>query len=396
MIFTVFLIGGFHISKCEAGYCDVNTYVLFGNGMFNSKGQITSSVKALEGKMNASGLISGEQWAFGYSFNNNEGIRSVFEVFRQRMGDQTASYWRWLGDLEIAPVWFQSAAQSVASDFDFAEHLIDEDLQQHVQRYEALLMEGNRVLVVAHSQGNLYANSAYSRLTDKGLPMDSFGIVSVANPASHVAGGGPYFTLVNDMVIYAVNLAFPNTLPANVANIADDTDWTNHSFIDSYLNGNQSGPMIINSALSEADALAWPTPQVGKGLISVTLTWGEQPDVDLHIFEPNGSHVYYADPFGQAGHLDQDDTNAYGPEHYYIESCDSLEPGLYGVAVNYYRGNAPEIAHIQIQAGHIVRNYSTPLFMAYGSSGNSRARPVAFIDVINDVDQGYEFKVIGL
>ena len=395
MMFSLFWVGGVQFSKCEASYCDEKTYVFFGNGMSNSKGEILSNVKALEGKVRTTGLVSDEQWVFGHSFNENEGVSSIFEVFRQRMGDQTASYWRWLGNLEIAPDWFQSATQSVASGFDLLESVVDEDLRQHIQRYEGLLMAGNRVLVVAHSQGNLYANAAHTRLADKGLPMDSFGIVSVANPASRVAGGGPYFTLVNDMVINAVSLLFPNTLSPNVENNIDYTDWTHHSFIDSYLNGNQSGPMIVNTILSEADGLSWPEQQVGRGPISVTLTWGEQPDVDLHIFEPNWSHVYYANPVGQSGHLDHDDASSYGPEHYFVGSCDQLETGRYGVAVNYYRGTEPETAHIQIQAGDIVRDYSVYLFMAYGSSGNYRARTVANIDVIEDPEQGYVFKVDG-
>jgi len=395
MLFAFLLIVILPTDDCKASYCDKKTYVFFGNGMFNEQTIAASGLRKLSRNIVATGDSQGDGWKFELSYNHDEGISSILEVFRQRMGDQTASYWRWLGNLEIAPDWFQSATQSVASGFDLLETVVDEDLRRHIQRYEGLLMEGNRVLVVAHSQGNLYANAAHTRLVDKGLPMDAFGIVSVANPASHVAGNGPYFTLVNDMVIHAVSLLFPNTLSPNVENNIDDRDWTHHSFIDSYLNGNQSGPMIVNAVLSEADDLSWPEQQVGRGPISVTLTWGEQPDVDLHIFEPNWSHVYYADPVGQSGYLDHDDSRSYGPEHYFVGSCDQLEPGRYGVAVNYYRGTEPETAHIQIQAGDIVRDYSVYLFMAYGSSGNYRARTVANIDVIEDPEQGYVFKVDG-
>ena len=379
--------------ECEASYCNEETYVFHGNGMFTDHSDATVNKNTLEVRLRTATELPANGWKVELSYNDNEGIVSILEAFRQRMGDQTASYWRWLGNLEIAPDWFQTATRSVASGFDLLEAVIDEDLRRQIQRYEGLLMAGNRVLVVAHSQGSLYANAAHTRLADKGLPMDAFGIVSVANPASRVAGDGPYFTLLNDLVIYGVSLVLPNTLPANIENTIDYSDWTHHHFIDSYLNGDQSGPMIVNTVLGEADALSWPEAQVGRGPISVTLTWGEQPDVDLHIFEPNWSHVYYADPVGQSGHLDHDDTSAYGPEHYYVGNCDQLETGRYGVAVNYYRGSAPETAHIQIQAGDIVRDYSTYLFMAYGSSGNYRARTVANIDVVEDPDQGYVFKV---
>jgi hypothetical protein len=383
------------VEDSEASYCDKQTYVFFGNGMFNEQSIAASGLRKLKRNITLAGDLQDDDWKFELSYNHNEGATSLLEVFRQRMGDQTASYWRWLGNLDIAPDWFQSATRSVASGFDLLEAVVDEDLRRHIQRYEGLLMAGNRVLVVAHSQGSLYANAAHTQLAKKGLPMDAFGIVSVANPASRVAGDGPYFTLLNDLVIYGVSLVFPNTLPGNIENTIDDKDWTHHNFIDAYLNGDQSGPLIVDTVLNEAEALSWPEAQVGRGPISVTLTWGEQPDVDLHIFEPNWSHVYYADPIGESGHLDHDDTSAYGPEHYYVGNCDQLETGRYGVAVNYYRGSAPETAHIQIQAGDIIRDFSTYLFMAYGSSGNSRARTVASIDVIDDPEQGYVFKVNG-
>lgn len=397
VIFLMFLIlGGLRVSECEASLCGEKTYVVYGNGMFNSKGDVTSSVKALEFKLKASSSTSDGSWVFEQSFNANEGVSSIFEVYRQRMGDQASSYWRWLGSLEVAPDWFQDAMREMAINFDLAEVLVDDDLRRHVQRYQGLLMEGNRVLVVAHSQGNLYANSAYANLAnDHRIPMEAFGIVSVATPASYVAGNGPYFTLMYDLVISAVQMALPSTLPGNVVNTISDLDWKHHSFIDSYLNGDQTGPMIVNTALSTAKNLVWPEPQVGRGPISITLTWGEQPDVDLHIFEPNYSHVYYANPMGRSGYLDYDDSNSFGPEHYFVTSCDQLETGTYKVAVNYYRGNGPETGHVQIQAGDIVRDYTVPLFMAFGSSGNFKARQVASVEVLGDANAGYEFKVEG-
>ncbi len=395
MALGLFLLNGLCVNNVQANICDLKTHVFFGNGMFNDQNVADRSLVELEDKLRDVGSLPDDDWNFELSYNHDEGVYSLFEAYRQRMGDQATSYWRLLGNLEIAPDWFQDAAKEVASSSDVFESLVDADLRRHVQRYKELLMEGNRVLVVAYSQGALYANAAYGSLAnDNRMPMDAFTLVSVGSPASYVAGDGPYYTLLNDMVIASLRMAFPNTLPGNVSNTGQDRDWKHHSFIDSYLNGEQSGPLIINSVLSEASTLPWPTPQVGKGPISVTLTWGEQPDVDLHIFEPiNFSHVYYADPQGDAGFLDRDDSSSFGPEHYYVTSCDSLVTGTYGVAVNYYRGSEPEVAQVQIQAGDLVRDYSVPLFMAFGSSGNFRSMPVASIEVLGDDEQGYEFKV---
>ena len=396
MFLVLFLLGGFQIAECEANYCDFNTYVFFGNGMLNDHSDATTSKNRLEIKMRSAGDLPEDKWAFDLSYNYDEEISSFFEVFRQRMGDQASLYWRLLGNLEVAPDWFQTMAQDVGGSFDRFEAVVDSDLSRHVQRYQGLLMEGNRVLVVAHSQGNLYANAAYTNLAnDSRMSMDAFGIVSVANPASYVAGNGSYYTLVSDLVIALVRTVFPSTLSGNVVNTNADNDWTNHGFIDSYLNGNQTGPMIINSALSQANSLSWPTPQIGSGPISITLTWGAERDVDLHVNEPDGSHVYYGNMLGSSGYLDFDDVTSYGPEHYYVVDCENLATGRYGVGVNYYSGNGPETAHVQVQAGDIIRDYSINLSAPEGSAGNSNAEPVASIEVIGDAENGYEFTVAG-
>ena len=381
----------------EANYCSLKSYVFFGNGMFNEQTFAEAGLRKIKREMIEAGSLSDEEWSFELSYNHNEVVYSLFEVYRQSMGDQAASFWRWLGSSEVAPDWFQQATREIASTYDLAEAVIDDDLYAHVQRYKGLLMEGNRILVVAHSQGNLYANAAYTNLaSDNRMPMDAFGILSVATPASRVAGGGAYYTLMYDLVIASVSMAMPNILPGNVTNTMSDTDWLHHSFIDSYLNGDQSGALIVNSALSQANALSWPTPQVGSGPISVTLNWGAQPDVDLHVYEPGGSHVFYLNPLGTSGYLDRDDVSSFGPEHYYVVDCDSLATGVYHVGVNYYYGEAPETASVLIQAGDVVRDYTIRLPMPEGSDGDYSPDPVASIVVTGDPANGYEFTVAGM
>jgi uncharacterized protein YfaP (DUF2135 family) len=153
--------------------------------------------------------------------------------------------------------------------------------------------------------------------------------------------------------------------------------------------------MIIGKVLATANSLNWPTPMVGSGPISVTLNWGEQPDVDLHVFEPDGSHVYYAALQGTSGYLDHDDVTSWGPEHYYVVSCDTLAAGTYRVGVNYYRGSAPESANVLIQAGDIIKDYTIHLSQAEGSAGNDNPDGVANIEVVGDPVKGYTFTVEG-
>jgi len=62
--------------------------------------------------------------------------------------------------------------------------------------------------------------------------------------------------------------------------------------------------MIVSSVLSKANSLSWPNPTVGSGPVTVTWTWGDPPDVDLYVYEPDGSHVYSAALQGSSGYLD--------------------------------------------------------------------------------------------
>jgi len=381
--------------EAQATYCAKKTKIFLGNGMYNDHEKASVSLANLEDRLVKAAGLSKEEWGFDVSYNHDEKIFSLFQVFRQRQGESVSTFWRWMSGLWLAPDWFQDKALDMAARVDQAQAARDADLRGHIQRYKTLLMEGNRVLVVGHSQGNLYANSAYTNLAydENNLPMDAFGIVAVATPSGRVAGGGPYITRDDDLVINSVRIFYPGTLDGNITNSNTNSDWKNHSFIDAYLDGDQSGPMIINSALSTANGLAWPEPELGSGPISVTLTWGAEPDVDLHVFEPDGSHVYYANKQGTSGSLDYDDVTSQGPEHYYVVDCAALDTGTYHVGVNYYSGSTPETAYVQIQAGEVIRHYLTYLSHENGNSGNASPVGVADIEVSGDEEKGYEFTV---
>ena len=385
---------------CEnsyAAFCVNKTHIFFGNGMFNSQNHAKISARALESQIKSVVNLPEDQWIFDVSYNHDEKLFSIFEVFRQREGERASTFWRWISGLSMAPDWFREKALELASHNDLAMAVRDSDLRRHIQRYKTVLMEGGRVLVVGHSQGNLYANAAHTNLAHDpdNLPMNAFGLLAVATPSGRVAGGGSHVTLTNDLVINSVRLFYPDTLDGNVTNGNEDGDWKHHSFIDAYLDGDQSGPLVVNSALSAANGLAWPTPMVGTGPITVTLTWGGEPDIDLHVYEPDGSHVYYASPRGTSGYLDYDDVTAFGPEHYYVVSCNDLAAGTYRVGVNYYRGSAPETASVMIQAGDVIRDYTINLPQEEGRGGNSNPDPVANIEVVGDPENGYDFTVQG-
>ena len=92
-----------------------------------------------------------------------------------------------------------------------------------------------KLLLVAHSQGNFYANAFYDTVLDAsgGVPGQSIGVYSVATPADRVAGNGLYLTSDTDHVIDPI----PSILKPNVhINFqASDDGGLGHDFSKIYL-----------------------------------------------------------------------------------------------------------------------------------------------------------------
>ena len=83
------------------------------------------------------------------------------------------------------------------------------------------------------------------------------------------------------------------------------------------------------------------------GDMQATLTWNTTADIDLHVVEPSGTEVYYANRVGQTAELDRDDTNGFGPENIYVRSGARV-PGIYRVFIIHFAGAGPTTATISI------------------------------------------------
>lgn len=134
-----------------------------------------------------------------------------------------------------------------------ATSVVQKDLLTQESLYNAELAAGHRVIVVAHSQGNLYANQAFELVTASGGSA-AMHIVSVATPADHVAGSGPYFTLQGDVItLVPGHLAFDITNdPPSLCPVYPFVNLACHDFDKSYMdvqNGDHTRPAIINAVL---------------------------------------------------------------------------------------------------------------------------------------------------
>jgi hypothetical protein len=127
-------------------------------------------------------------------------------------------------------------------------------------------VESNKVIIVSHSQGNFFANQAYSNAVISEASRASIGIVGVANPDSFVAGGGPHVTLFEDAVINAYRLfrlsrGLPGPQTPNATNFLNLNDPTQHFFIASYLpDGSDSETKILQAIKNVGNSRQQPPP----------------------------------------------------------------------------------------------------------------------------------------
>jgi hypothetical protein len=263
---------------------------MFGNGVFNLESEALSSLRLLERELEAKATGTDLDGVIEYklSYNPSDGLLlDLLEAFEQTVQTDWTSFWRYLAGLDPMPDFLQDILKEMASAADAAVVQANPAVQKHIANYNTLLSEGNKVVLVAHSQGNLFANIAYLGIYPEYI--NSFGVVSVGTPDNYVAGDGPYTTLDEDIVIGNV----PASLPANINNFFGINwhDWSGHKFADSYMaSGRQAETKILDDTIDTINKLSAPpyTPVT----IAIRL-YGQ-------LYDPSGSWQYKT---GDPGYL---------------------------------------------------------------------------------------------
>ena len=257
---------------------------------------------------------------------------------------------------------------------------------EHRAQLDTLATEGQKLLLVAHSQGNLFVNPAFDYVQPR-VGASSVAVVDVA-PAS-ITLRGDYVLADIDVVINGLRVQGVGSVPAaNLSLPLSSSDLSGHTLVGTYLDPTRGARARVSAMANSAlDGLATPTSTASRGFFTVTLTWDGAGDVDLHTFEPSGSHVYYEAKTGVSGILDVDNTVANGPEHFYA-TCDAsqLATGTYQVGINNYASATGRIATVQVSFAQGGQPLTKTLDVGpvRGSGGNATPIPVMNVVVSKD------------
>lgn len=401
-------------------FSDKITNVYFANGVGTAKDDADAFLIDMRIAYDAQfrTIEENSEYTWSTAYNYTQGyLTDVIQVFQQKMEEQgvvgISSYEVYqLIAAGLSNDAIRTYLAAKVSDSTLIEYFTDELLEwlaesmleihvnalndrllvnsEHVGIYEANLLAGERVLILAHSQGNLFTNEAIAQVrANQTERADSISYFGVATPASSTTGDAQYVTANDDVIINGLRI-FEDVLPSNLDNdpgiLNDNRSLWNHLIARDYFDPSLASRAVINEGMLQlASSTPYPTQIAGTGAIRASLTWGDQPDVDLHTFEPSGAHVYFSNRIGDDGTLDVDDTDGRGPENYVVP-CDSVSEGTYKIGVNYFRGNAPETASIALFLGdgRNIAPRNLLLELAKAQSGNSNPSIMFEVTVTDD------------
>lgn len=236
----IILILIFTILSLEAKPCTTDIY--FGNGVWNTQTQGEEGRDELKKFMQKRAItplsIEDEKnklYAFKHAYNPSHGT----------LLDLVETFWQLKESGQISDGYFHSIYAGLMSSRD-GNHYYDR-LQQIISTYNedtntmfsayktSSFDQKHNVLLVAHSQGNLFGNKMYTLLSSE--QKKKFRMVSVATPAAYVMQENqisPYVTATLDYIIGPI----PGSLPGNV-------DGIGHTFVGTYLNSSINAPRKI-------------------------------------------------------------------------------------------------------------------------------------------------------
>jgi hypothetical protein len=326
-------------------------------------------------------------------------IASHFELFWEAVGDGSAS-------LTQKIVQIYSGAQSL---FDYLHTrmisgmmaglsyllshppTISEDVVNDSRLY-TLETEGEKLLLVGHSQGNLFLNQAYDYIV-RGWGKQDVAAVQIA-PAS-ASLRGPYVLADIDLVINALRVQGGASVPpVNMSLPLSSSDWSGHSLVDTYLDPARSARTqvisLITSGLAELGLPNQPS-FMNRASFTVALSWNKPDYGNLDVTDQNGVQLGYLSDDTFFGYM-RGVNNRYGPLIFFA-TCDPIyfRTGIYHIAMLTFYAYKDEIATIQVATsddGVIFTKSLSPGSLSSGYSAYPDYTPVFDIIVTNGASSG--------
>lgn len=133
------------------------------------------------------------------------------------------------------------------------------------------------------------------------------------------------------------------------------------AIISSYQAGEMLGELITSFFVNIYDAMKGYINS-GIGSLKVTLSWNFLADIDLHAYEPNGTHIYWLFPYSHktGGYLDVDNTvgGTGAIENIYWENP---EEGVYRFYLHYFGGFQSGTCTASVTYKGHGRTYTVPM-----------------------------------
>lgn len=210
--------------------------VVFVNGIQNTFDDSVASMLVLKANMKAKKLD--KDFVYGNAYNASNGFFSdMWQVFQQKKHEtqNVKDFWRMLDGGTTQAGWMsQDIYDKYLNSLSTSSM---PELPEHLKMYRQYLAEGRKLVLVAHSQGNLYANAEQNMLVSG--PRSAQGKISsvgVASPAQYLLPGSSYITSSWDQVINGLRM-IKNALPSNISiGFQPAQDTLGHSFVKIYMN----------------------------------------------------------------------------------------------------------------------------------------------------------------
>jgi hypothetical protein len=382
------------------------TVIVYGNGILNTQRDANDSLTVIQRKLRSK--LPAEKFAtldFKLAYNQSVGIfTDMRETWRQKTESDNfdSLFWRMTSGLTTIPVTLQNDYKKRLASLDAWGPLEKFDITIHLNLYRELIRDGKKVVVVAHSQGNLFANKAYDILYsgNDALTTNSFGIVAVATPASFVGGNGFHTTLETDHIIATVknessdsdrNLALP--LPWNVQNSPTGWDLEGHAFVGEYLlDGSLSESKIIGDILYTNNRLEKYTPSANA--ITISIISKAMVGMNFSIMGPLNTGVRELTPIGVSAWVELADQTGCKIEIHTVPYS-KLTEGFYLVELAYTSWQTSSKVMLEVTAGALTQRYILPTVGLGGVGLYPDSFASAGVEITRDiVTQEYLFRIL--